>query len=142
MDPSSQPLDMSTQARARRALDVPLLRFLDVSALDEDLTKGLSVRLSPNALNAVGGVHAGALATILEVTAYLAIVPTLGETEEAITHDFHASYVGRIDPSATLRSRGSVIRRGARTAFVRAELHSGDDLVATATVTKSIRSIG
>lgn len=58
---SSPQLDMSTQARARRALDVPMLRFLNAAPVDErDLTQGISVALSAPALNAVGGAHAGA----------------------------------------------------------------------------------
>src|SRR5918996_1147525 len=133
--PSAQ-LDMSTQARAGRALDVPLLDFLNAAPLDErDLTQGIFVELSAPALNAVGGVHAGALATMLEVTAYLAIVRELKPEEEAITHDFFASYIARIPPDARLEARGTVVRRGGRVAFVSAEARADGSVVATASVT-------
>ena len=131
---------MSTVARARRALEVPLLQFLDAEPLDEsDPTRGISITLSAPALNAVGGPHAGALATVLEVTAYLALVGQLAPNEEAITHAFFASYVAPIAAGASLTSTGAVVRRGRSVAFVTSELRAGDVVVATANVTKSIR---
>lgn len=131
---------MSTQERARRAVDVPLLKFLGVRPLDpHDLTRGIALTLSPAALNAVGAAHAGALATVLEVTAYLALVGQLASTEEAVTHSFFASYVAPVPTDAILECSGTVIRRGGSVAFVSAELRAGEHVLATATVTKSIR---
>lgn len=133
-------IGMTTQERARRALDVPLLQFLQAEPLDsDDLTRGITLTLSPSALNAVGAAHAGALATVLEATAYLALVGQLTATEEAITHAFFASYVAPVPADAILESTGTVIRRGSSVAFVTAELRAGDQVLATATVTKSIR---
>ncbi len=131
---------MTTQDRARRALQVPLLQFLHAQPLDpDDLTRGIGLTLSPAALNAVGAVHAGALATVLEVTAYLALVGQLAAKEEAVTHAFFASYVAPVPADAILESTGTVIRRGSSVAFVTAELRAGEQVLATATVTKSIR---
>lgn len=135
-------LDMSTQERARRALEVPLLQFLRAQPLDpNDLTRGLALTLSPAALNTVGAAHAGALASVLEVTAYLALVGQLASTEEAVTHAFFASYVAPVPTDARLECAGTVIRRGSGVGFVSVELRAGDHVLATASVTKSIRRV-
>src|SRR5688572_7171995 len=132
--------DMSPNARAMRALQVPLLQFLHAEPLEpSDPTRGISLTLSAPALNAVGGAHAGVLATVLEVTAYLALVRELAPNEEAITHAFFASYVAPIAADASLTSTGAVVRRGRSVAFVTAEMRAGKVVVATASVTKSIR---
>jgi len=92
-------LDMSTQARARRALAVPILRFLEIAPLDEkDMTKGMSFTLTSAALNAVGGAHAGALATVLEVAAYLAIVGGAGSRRRG-NHPHVPRFIRRADTS-------------------------------------------
>ena len=134
--------DTTAHARARSSLNVPILRFLDARPLDEeDLTRGLSLTVSPKALNAVGGVHAGVLASVLEVVAYLAITRDLADDEDAITHAFFASYIGPAGPGAHLEATARVIRRGKAIAFVEAEIRNGEQLVATASVTKSIRPV-
>jgi acyl-coenzyme A thioesterase PaaI-like protein len=131
---------MTTQARAKRALRVPLLQVLQARPLNEDdLTRGISLTLSPPALNAVGAAHAGTLAAVLEATAYLALVGQLTETEEAVTHTFFASYVSPIPSDAVLESTGTVVRRGRGVAFVTVEMRAGDQIVAIANVAKSIR---
>lgn len=76
---------------------------------------------------------------MLEVTAYLAIVRELEPEEEAITHDFFASYVAPIAHDAHLEAKANVVRRGGRVAFVTAELRAEGEVVATASVTKSIK---
>ena len=141
MSTPSQEIDMSPGERARRAIAVPILAFLDARPIDvTDATRGLELPPSSNALNAVGGWHAGALATALEVAAYLALVRDLAPNEEAITHAFTASYVAPIPPNATLEATGEVVRRGRSIAFVTSKLQADHLTVAIANVTKSIRS--
>lgn len=126
--------------RSRRAVEVPLLRFLDVSLVEGDGPEwSLGLALTPNVLNAVDALHGGAIATVLEVAAYLAVVPHLEQDEEALTHGFSASYLAPAPPGKDIRAAGSLLRRTRRLAFLSAELRSGDVLVAVASVTKSIR---
>lgn len=117
-----------------------MLRFIGVSLLETDGPAfGLSIPFGTNGLNAIGAFHGGALATALDVAGYLAVLPDLEPNEEAITHAFSASYLaaaGKHD----LRATGTVLRRTRRLAFVLAEVRSQDDLVATATITKSVLS--
>jgi uncharacterized protein (TIGR00369 family) len=128
-----------TTRRLRLALDVPLLQFLGVSGVDDrDPAAGIKFAQSAETLNAVDALHGGAIATVLDVAAYLALLPQLADDEEAVTHMVSLSYLARPEAGAQLKATGEVLRRGRRLAFVSAALRSGDRLLATASVTKSI----
>lgn len=125
--------------RAAFALAVPLLEFLAVKPVDErDPASGLSFPPKGNALNALGAPHAGALSTVLELAAYMALLPQLEDHEEAVTHQFSASYIARAAGEAALIARGNVLRRTRNLAFVSVKLRQQERLLATAQVTKSI----
>jgi uncharacterized protein (TIGR00369 family) len=127
------------KAVARNALGVPLLRLLQAALVKgDDPTAGTVITVSGDALNAVDTLHAGAIATLLEITAYLALLPSLGRDEEAATHAFSSSYMRAGLAGDELRCRATVLHRSRRLAVVAAELRRGDELVANATVTKSI----
>jgi len=118
-----------------------LLRFLGATLADcslgfwsIDLTSG------PNSLNAVDALHGGVIATVLDVAAYLAVLPQLTAAEEAVTVAFSASYLAAAGADAPLRATGGFIRRTRHLAFATAELRSEDRLLALATVTKALRS--
>ena len=129
------------RAVARATLGVPLLRLVDARLVDEsDPKAGTSVVVDDAALNAVGSLHAGIMATLLEVTAYLALLPDLATTEEAATHAFSASYVRPSHAGDQLRCSATVSHRSRRLAFVGSRLERDGELIATATVTKSILS--
>lgn len=127
--------------RSRSALAVPLLRFLKASLVDRvDGCWSIGLPPSPNALNAVDALHGGVIATVLDVAAYLAVVPHLSSEEEAVTIAFAASYIAGAPSGEQLRASGSLIRRTQGLAFVGAELRSDSGLLAFANVTKAIRT--
>ncbi len=127
--------------RSQNALEVPLLRFLGASLVDRtDGFWSIDLTPSPNALNAVEVLHGGVMATILDVAAYLAVVPHLSTDEEAITIAFSATYVAGARPDEQLRAHGSLIRRTRGLAFASAELQSDSGTLALPQVTKAIRS--
>jgi uncharacterized protein (TIGR00369 family) len=85
-------------------LDVPLLQFLGVSAVDaRDPAAGIELAQTPKALNAVDALHGGAIATVLDVAAYLAILPQLAGDEEAVTHMVSLSYLARPEAGGASR---------------------------------------
>jgi uncharacterized protein (TIGR00369 family) len=128
--------------RAAVALSAPLLQFLGISSVDEgDPTPGLPLMPQGNALNALGAPHAGALSTVLELAAYLALLPQLADGEEAVTHQISASYLARAVGGAALIAKGEVLRRTRHLAFVSASLRQEDRLLAMAQVTKSIFAV-
>jgi len=128
--------------RSQRALAVPLLRFVGASLLEraEEGCWSIGLTPSPNALNAVDALHGGVIATVLDVAAYLAVLPHLSRKEEAITIAFSASYIAPAPPNEQLRANGCMIRRTRQLAFAGAELRSDSGLLAPATVTKAIRT--
>jgi uncharacterized protein (TIGR00369 family) len=131
--------DDLTVERAANALGVPLLRFLDVSAINlQDPRSGVSLTPAANVMNAVDLPHAGAMSTILEIAAYLALLPDLSPDEEAVSHALFASYVARAKGAAPLIARGQVVRRTGRLAFMTAEITQEGRPLATAHVTKTI----
>jgi acyl-coenzyme A thioesterase PaaI-like protein len=133
----------ATAQRLKNALSVPLLRFLDVSAVDpQDPRAGVLMAPSPNVMNAVNAPHAGALSTILEIAAYLALLPDLSPEEEAVSHALFVSYLARADGTLPLVASGQLLRRTRRVAFVTVELRQDGVLLATAQVTKSIYPLG
>jgi uncharacterized protein (TIGR00369 family) len=128
------------ERRAQRALAVPLLRFLNVVLADP--VEGIwSITLVPSssALNALNALHGGVIATLLDVAAYLAVVPQLAEGEDAVTIAFAASYVAAAGPNDQLRTTGCFIRRTRHLAFASAELRGESGLLALASVTKAVR---
>jgi uncharacterized protein (TIGR00369 family) len=125
--------------RFQRALAVPLLRFLKAEPADaKDPTSGVNIEVTPDNVNAVNTLHGGAIATVLDVAAYLALLPELGDNEEAITHALFVNYLSAGAIGDPLRATARVVRKGGRIAFVASELRAGDRLIATAQVTKSV----
>jgi len=117
------------------------LGFLGVELVDEEApTAGISMPAGERTVNAVGYLHGGAISTVLDVAAYLSLLPELGDDEEAVTHNLSVSYLEAVKGSTRLTAIGSVVRHSRRLAFVTAELRDQADLVATAQVTKSIVS--
>jgi uncharacterized protein (TIGR00369 family) len=116
---------------------------LEVALIDEDDPEaGISLVAGNHSVNAVDYLHGGAISTVLDVAAYLAVLAELSEEEEAITHNLFVSYLAAVKGSAQLSARGTLIRRSRRLAFVASELREEDRLVATAQVTKSIVQSG
>jgi len=126
--------------RFRRAIDVPLLRFLGVGALDnDDPAAGLSFVTGPESLNAAGALHGGVIASVLDVVAYSALLAHLHDDEAAATIAFSASYLAGAKAGTRIEAHATVLRRSGRLAFVAAELRADTGLLATALITKSIR---
>jgi uncharacterized protein (TIGR00369 family) len=122
-----------------RVFDVPLIALLGARPVDgKDPAAGLSLVVTENTLNAGGALHGGVLGTVLDLAAYLSVIPTLGRGEQAVTHAIAASYLAGSEVGETLIARGQLLRRTRRLAFSSATVRAGDRLIATATVTKSI----
>src|SRR5207248_10580473 len=117
--------------------DVPLLRLLDARLRDPArVADGLQMTVGPPSLNAAGVLHGGAINTLLDVAAYLAVVPLLSPEEEALTHGFSASYLASASPGHAITARGELLRRTRRLAFVSSRVRSETEVIALASVTK------
>jgi uncharacterized protein (TIGR00369 family) len=127
--------------RALRALEPPLLTFLAARPVDRSRPEaGLAIKVTDEALNASGALHGGVISTLLDVAAYMALAPELGDDEEAITHALFVSYQRGVSRGEAVVVRGQLTRRTRRLAFVTSELRNDRELIASAQITKSIVS--
>jgi uncharacterized protein (TIGR00369 family) len=122
-----------------RILEVPLHRALDVRFADpDDPTLGLLLPVAGLAVNPQRVLHGGLVPTLLDVAAYLTVVPHLEPGTNAVTHTTQASLVRAVPEGATVRFIGHLDRIGRTLAFCGARAYDGDRLVATGTLVKSI----
>jgi uncharacterized protein (TIGR00369 family) len=125
--------------RVQAVLDVPLHRYLGISLLDPDRPDhGLWVEVGDPSVNNVELLHGGVVTALLDVAAYLALLPHLSAEEAAVTHDVSASLMKGAGRGARIEVTGRVVRRGRSLAFIQAEATVDGDVVATGQVTKSI----
>ena len=125
--------------RVRGVLDIPLHRFLDVALRDPaDPAAGIVFPAGEAALNNVGMLHGGVVYALLDVAAYLALLPALRDGENAVTHDLSVSLVRPVSADAQVEVTGTVVRKGRAVAFLRSEARVDDVVVATAQVTKTV----
>lgn len=98
----------------------------------------LRFTVTQNQINPAGMLHGGVLYTLCDVCAYAGLLSVLDDAFEAVTHDLHVSVIGVLRAGDSGRIRSRVVRLGKRLAFIDAEVVSGDRIIATARVTKSL----
>jgi uncharacterized protein (TIGR00369 family) len=126
-------------ARVQAVLDIPLHRFLGMQLRHPaEPSAGIWFRVDRPTQNQSGVLHGGVVYTLLDVAAFLALLPELSDQEHAVTHDLSVSLVRRVAAEARVDVIGSVVRRGRAVAFLRAEASVDGAVVAAAQVTKSI----
>lgn len=120
-------------------LATPLHVYLGVRASDpSDHTQGLELTAREDLANNSGMLHGGMVSTCLDVACAYAIFPDLRPEEVVLTSSFAVSYLRPVPTGSTVRVRAVVLRRGAATAFLRADVTVEGRVVATAQVVKSI----
>jgi uncharacterized protein (TIGR00369 family) len=130
-------------ARVQAVLDIPLHRFLGVELLDRaDPTAGLWFPVGVPAQNQVRLLHGGVVTALLDVAAYLALLPHLAADEHAVTHDQTVSLLRPVSADRRVEVVGTVLRRGRSVAFLRAEATVDGTLVAAGHVTKTVVPAG
>ncbi|WP_104522990.1 PaaI family thioesterase [Blastococcus atacamensis] len=133
------PAEPLTDARVQSVLDIPLHRFLGVELRDEhDPAAGIRFRVGTSSENPARLLHGGVVYALLDVASFLALLPSLGPDEHAVTHDVAASLLRPVSSGATVDVVATVLRRGRAVAFMRAEATVDGVLVASGQVTKSV----
>jgi len=126
-------------ARAGEAMAVPLQHALGAQLLDQgEPTVGAWFRVEHLATNGAGGLHAAALAAVLELAGYLALLPHLGVDEHAVTHAVATQLVAAAREGQRVEGRGEVDRRARRVAFLSVVATVEGRTIARAQLTKSI----
>lgn len=117
----------------------PLHRLMGVEKIESANGKAtIAFTVGDMSVNARGAFHGGVAYTICDMACYSALVGVLNEGENAATHDIHVSLIRAATLGDRIVTTGKVIKRGRNVAFMEAEMYCGDELVARATVTKSI----
>lgn len=128
--------------RVAAALAIPLQDALGARPIDPgDPTGGLVFPVTGLAINPGGTLHAGALGAILELAAFLALLPELGSTEHAVTHHISTQILSPGRAGEEVRVTATLERRTRRLGFVSATATVGDRLVARSQITKSVIAI-
>jgi acyl-coenzyme A thioesterase PaaI-like protein len=129
---------MSTDLAAR-AVDLPLPRSLGCELRDPaDPAAGARLVVTPAGDNGAGGLHAGGLAVLTELAAFLAALPHLGPDEHVATHSAQHQLLRAVRLGQAVDAVGTVLHRSRRLVFVRVDVMSGGVLVATSQVVKSV----
>lgn len=125
-------------------LDVALQSALGAELIDAaDPTAGVRFPVTGLALTPAGTLHAAALAAIVELAAYLAVLPTLGLTEHAVTSTISTHYLRAAHTGDRVNVVGTLTKRARVLAFVSvtSEIDEGSGrarVIAHSQITKSI----
>ncbi len=133
------PSDSVLAARVQAVLDIPLHRFLGMQLRDPaEPSAGVWFPVDSPAQNQVELLHGGVIYTLMDVASFLALLPSLGDGEHAVTHDLTVSLLRPVSAGKRVDVTGAVLRRGRAVAFMRAEATVDGAVVAAAQVTKSV----
>jgi uncharacterized protein (TIGR00369 family) len=120
-------------------LEHPLHRAMGVeSEQDASGRTLLAVTVNENTANVAGKFHGGIAYAVCDMACYLALLPELQPGENAATLDIHVSMLRAASLGDRVRFSGTLLRRSRNLAFMRAEAHCGELLIAQASVTKTI----
>ena len=120
-------------------MDHPLHRAMGVERIEAANGRSrIEIDVGPGMVNAAGMFLGGNVYTICDMACYAALLSELPEGDNAVTHDIHVSLMRGAKAGDRVVFSGRVIRRGRSIAFLEAEARVGEDIVARATVTKSI----
>jgi acyl-coenzyme A thioesterase PaaI-like protein len=126
-------------SRVAAALSVPLQHALGARLIDDtDPAAGVTFPVTGLATNGAGSLHAGALAGVLELAGYLAVLPTLGPHEHAVTHAVATQLADAAPEGSDVVVSATVDRRTRHLAFVSVTATCGKSVVARAQLTKSV----
>lgn len=121
---------------------LPFHRFCGISLVSQEPGKSVvHMPINDNTGNVNGVLHGGVLYAMIDVAAFLALVPLFAPGETAVSHDVHVSVMRPIPKGATLELRAAVRRRGKSIAFMQVEAWNislpEPVLIGTGTVTKT-----
>lgn len=131
---------MST-AKLQAVQNQPYHHYLGLQKLEAETGHGrLQLVIEEQLINPAGALHGGVLYSVLDVVSYLALLSQLEAKQEAVTHDIHVSVMRAAKLGQQLNFSATLEKLGKRLAFIEAKARCGEQLIASARVTKSIIS--
>ena len=120
-------------------LDVPVHVALGIALVDPQRPEaGITMPVESLAINNTGVLHGGLVPGLLDIAAYLALLPQLADGTSAVTINATASLLRAVPGGEVVRFTGTVDRVAYSAAFCSAEGYHGDRLVATGQIVKSV----
>lgn len=117
----------------------PLHRFVGVETIHADGGRSvLEVTVNANSVNAGGAFHGGVAYMLCDMACFAALMSELPNGELIVTHDIHVSVMRAAKLGDRVRVEGRVLKRGRNIGFMESEMSVNGQLIAKATVTKSI----
>lgn len=93
--------------------------------------------VGPEVVNAVGTLHGGAIATLVDVAGTIAIMGADEQQRPGVTTDLNVSYFSAGRPGTTVTARARVLKSGKTLAFVSVDVEGeGGKLLAQGRMTK------
>lgn len=129
----------SIQEALKGVITHPLHRYVGVETLQaSDGQAHFEITIGSQTVNPLGVFHGGVVYMLCDMACYAALVSTLSEGEDAVTHDIHVSMMRAAKLGDCIRFEGRVLKRGRSLAFMEAQASLNGQLIARAAVTKSI----
>lgn len=136
---TKRPRPLPQDHRLSVLLETTIHQHMGLRAADpNDPAAGLVLDITEPLVNNSRMLHGGLVATSLDVACAWAIFGDLADNEVVLTNSLAISYLRPAPLGSRLWIKAEVLRRGAATAFLRAEAGIDDKLVATAQVVKAI----
>lgn len=107
----------------------------------KDGKASLEVKIKKHILNPGGTFHGGIIYTLCDITAFCAIISQLNEGEIGVTNHISVQVMRAVTLGAIVEFEAKIIKLGKRLAFLESEAFSNGQLIAKATVTKTILKI-
>lgn len=138
---------MSIEEQERRiqvTFRAPVQKFFGIRIISrEPGFSTLEMAASENTINLpdnfeAGRVHGGVFYAMLDVAAYVALLPLMNDDQNAYTHDINVNLMKPVQYGKTVIFKGIIRKVGRSIAFCDSEAWCDGELVAIGRVTKSI----
>lgn len=118
----------------------PLHRYMGLESLEAaDGRAAFEIVPGDVHVNLNGVLHGGIVYTLCDLAGFAALYTQLPAGCHAATHDLHVSVMQAGRRGERIRFTGEVLRLGRSTAFLRGAVYRDTTLLASATITKTVR---
>ena len=139
MSSEARPQATSPTSPVQTLLDIPFHRFLGLELADPaEPSAGVRLHAGTPTMNNQGLLHGGIVYALLDVAAYLALLPVLAGDERTVTHDVFVSLMRSVRQDQVVHVLAQLTHRGRSIAFLSSEAVCEGRVVAVGRVTKSV----
>jgi uncharacterized protein (TIGR00369 family) len=132
---SRPPIDVNEAMRAWDKEKAYFIQTLDLRLEHVEYGKArMRMPFRPEVTNGAGAVHGGAIVSLCDTCFYIALASIYGREQETTTASISCSFLRPAVPPNDLVANATVLKAGRRIVYGEVHVHSGEKLVAHATV--------